>query len=249
MERRLVALALVDESRGIRGGRVVDADHLAQVGTEVSLPLGQRGDVRDGGLCRTPGCNAPVRHYDHVVRASDGGPTSADNGQGLCERCNYVKETWGWSSWVTTAGTGPHEVHGATEHLRIPRSTAPHSRSTTTSLLTRRAPPRPGAHPRLLSESSAPAAGVRPARSVAAVAQAAVTASSVEDHEDEQDRDEDAHDPEEPPVARHRPSLVRRSRADQRPASCRDVRWHLAIRSPSSAPLPTLPGWPPDCTR
>jgi hypothetical protein len=81
--------------------------------------------LRDGGLCRTPGCNAPIRHYDHVVRASDGGPTSADNGQGLCERCNYVKETWGWSSWVATPGTGPHEVHGATEHLRILRSTAP----------------------------------------------------------------------------------------------------------------------------
>lgn len=82
--------------------------------------------LRDGGLCRTPGCNAPIRHHDHVVRASDGGPTSAHNGQGLCERCNYLKETPGWASWVaSTPDTGPHEVHGATEHLRILRSTAP----------------------------------------------------------------------------------------------------------------------------
>ena len=82
-------------------------------------------DLRDGGLCRTPGCNAAVRHHDHVVRESDGGPTSADNGQGLCERCNYVKESPGWTSWVATPETGRHEVHGVTEHLRILRSTAP----------------------------------------------------------------------------------------------------------------------------
>jgi hypothetical protein len=82
-------------------------------------------DVRDGGLCRTPGCSAAVRHHDHVVRESDGGPTSAHNGQGLCERCNYVKESPGWTSWVASPDPGPHEVHGVTEHLRILRSTAP----------------------------------------------------------------------------------------------------------------------------
>ena len=82
-------------------------------------------DVRDGGQCRTPGCDAAIRHHDHVVRKSDGGPTSAANGQGLCERCNYVKESPGWTSWVATPDTGPHEVHGVTEHLRIFRSTAP----------------------------------------------------------------------------------------------------------------------------
>lgn len=82
-------------------------------------------DLRDGGRCRTPGCDAAVRHHDHVVRASDGGPTKAHNGQGLCERCNYVKETPGWTSWVASPDPGPHEVHGVTEHLRILRSTAP----------------------------------------------------------------------------------------------------------------------------
>jgi hypothetical protein len=82
-------------------------------------------DLRDGGRCRTPGCDAVVRHHDHVVRESDGGATSAHNGQGLCERCNYAKESPGWTSWVASPDTGPHEVHGVTEHLRILRSTAP----------------------------------------------------------------------------------------------------------------------------
>ena len=39
--------------------------------------------------------------------SADGGRTEASNGQGLCERCNYVKESPGWASWV--AETGPDE--------------------------------------------------------------------------------------------------------------------------------------------
>ena len=83
-------------------------------------------DLRDGGTCRTPGCNAAIRHHDHVTPAAEDGRTEASNGQGLCERCNYVKESPGWASWVADPGdAGPHEVHGTTEHLRILRSTAP----------------------------------------------------------------------------------------------------------------------------
>jgi 5-methylcytosine-specific restriction endonuclease McrA len=48
--------------------------------------------------CRAAGCGAPVRHSDHVVPRSRGGPTTADNGQGLCEHCNYAKEADGWSA-------------------------------------------------------------------------------------------------------------------------------------------------------
>ena len=48
--------------------------------------------------CRTPWCDAPVRHKDHVVKAGHGGPTSAANGQGLCEACNYAKEAMGWQA-------------------------------------------------------------------------------------------------------------------------------------------------------
>ena len=42
--------------------------------------------------CRTPWCSAPVRHTDHITAHAKGGATSERNGQGLCERCNYVKE-------------------------------------------------------------------------------------------------------------------------------------------------------------
>ena len=46
--------------------------------------------------CRTPWCGAPIRHSDHAIRATDGGPTDTDAGQGLCESCNYAKEADGW---------------------------------------------------------------------------------------------------------------------------------------------------------
>jgi hypothetical protein len=46
--------------------------------------------------CRTPYCNAPIRHTDHAVPDSRGGPTTALNGNGRCEACNYAKEAPGW---------------------------------------------------------------------------------------------------------------------------------------------------------
>jgi hypothetical protein len=48
--------------------------------------------TRDAATCRTPWCNAPARHIDHVTPHADGGPTSAANGQGLCVACNLTKE-------------------------------------------------------------------------------------------------------------------------------------------------------------
>ena len=48
--------------------------------------------------CRTPWCDAPVRHIDHVEASEDDGPTSARNGQGLCEACNYAKTAHRWRS-------------------------------------------------------------------------------------------------------------------------------------------------------
>ena len=47
--------------------------------------------------CRTPYCDAPIRHLDHARPWEGGGPTHAGNGLGLCERCNYVKQVAGWS--------------------------------------------------------------------------------------------------------------------------------------------------------
>ena len=54
--------------------------------------------TRDGGICRTVGCDAPIRNIDHIQRHADGGETSAQNLQGLCERCNQAKEAIGWQA-------------------------------------------------------------------------------------------------------------------------------------------------------
>ncbi|MER7559590.1 DUF222 domain-containing protein [Nocardioides sp. NPDC126508] len=54
--------------------------------------------TRDGGICRTVGCDAPIRNIDHIQRHTDGGITSAQNLQGLCERCNQAKEAIGWQA-------------------------------------------------------------------------------------------------------------------------------------------------------
>ena len=51
-------------------------------------------------VCRTPWCDAPVRHVDHVQAHQDGGPTNETNGQGLCESCNHAKQTAGWHSRI-----------------------------------------------------------------------------------------------------------------------------------------------------
>ena len=48
--------------------------------------------ARDGGTCRTPWCDAPIRHLDHITDHPRGGPTTATNGQGLCVRCNHTKQ-------------------------------------------------------------------------------------------------------------------------------------------------------------
>lgn len=51
-------------------------------------------------VCRDPYCTAPIRHLDHVQPYRDGGPTSSDNGAGLCERGNYAKDMPGWQRRV-----------------------------------------------------------------------------------------------------------------------------------------------------
>lgn len=56
-------------------------------------------------FCRTPWCDAPIRHVDHVVPHGADGPTSATNGQGLCEACNYAKEAPRWRARPGPGGT------------------------------------------------------------------------------------------------------------------------------------------------
>ena len=73
--------------------------------------------------CRTPWCDAPVRHLDHAQDHADGGPTSARNGQGLCEGCNYAKQARGWTA---RPRPGPrHTIETITPTGHRYRSTAP----------------------------------------------------------------------------------------------------------------------------
>jgi hypothetical protein len=76
--------------------------------------LGLFIDLRDQS-CRTPWCDAPIRHRDHVLPDHAGGPTSGSNGQGLCEACNQAKETPGFAATahdgvVTTITPTGHQV-------------------------------------------------------------------------------------------------------------------------------------------
>ncbi|MFP5313481.1 MAG: HNH endonuclease, partial [Actinomycetes bacterium] len=74
-------------------------------------------------VCRTPWCDAPIRHADHITSHADGGPTSWANGQGLCEACNHTKETPGWTAKPVP---GPrHTVTTTTPTGHTYNSTAP----------------------------------------------------------------------------------------------------------------------------
>ena len=74
--------------------------------------------------CRTPWCDAPIRHVDHIIAAREDGPTTAANGQGLCEACNYAKEAPGWRVRPVRAGPG-HTVRTTTPTGHTYDSTAP----------------------------------------------------------------------------------------------------------------------------
>jgi hypothetical protein len=89
--------------------------------------------LRDG-TCRTPYCDAPIRHTDHPHPHAAGGETSAINSQGLCEACNYTKQAPGWRARpgpgdrhtiITTTPTG-HSYHSTAPplpgHCPPPRS-------------------------------------------------------------------------------------------------------------------------------
>ncbi len=79
-------------------------------------------------VCRTPWCGAPIRHLDHATAASRDGATSLDNGQGLCERCNYTKEDPGWTTTTaqprrdewTPDRTAPNELDPAAHIVQTP---------------------------------------------------------------------------------------------------------------------------------
>jgi len=78
-------------------------------------------ELRDP-ICRTPYCNAPVRHADHVVSKDAGGETSTGNGQGLCEGCNYAKESVGFRHRTVPGPRHTVEITTPTGHVHRSRS-------------------------------------------------------------------------------------------------------------------------------
>lgn len=80
--------------------------------------------IRDN-TCRTPYCDAPIRHHDHILGWADGGHTSAANGQGLCEACNHTKENPGWTAQPLTRPGQRHTITTTTPTGHTYRSTAP----------------------------------------------------------------------------------------------------------------------------
>ncbi len=81
--------------------------------------------LRDGETCRTPWCDAPVRHADHVTPRHRGGGTDLDQGQGLCEACNYAKEQPDWVHRTTTRWPDRHSTVVTTPTGHEYRSRAP----------------------------------------------------------------------------------------------------------------------------
>lgn len=75
--------------------------------------------------CRMPYCDAPIRHRDHAQPHHRGGPTTATNGLGSCERCNYVKEAPGWRVSTDTDETGRHTAEFTTPTGMYYHCTAP----------------------------------------------------------------------------------------------------------------------------
>jgi hypothetical protein len=75
--------------------------------------------------CRTPYCDAPIRHRDHARPWAWGGATSASNGLGLCERCNYVKDAAGWRVESSVDETYRHTAQFTTPTGARYRSGAP----------------------------------------------------------------------------------------------------------------------------
>lgn len=127
LARELVARALnSDVPTWLRRLYADPSGHLvAQTSKQRFAPDGLADFVglRDAGLCRTPWCDAPVRHVDHVESFADGGSTTADNTQGLCEQCNHTKQAPGWQQRPVAGDR--HTVETVTPSGHRYRSRAP----------------------------------------------------------------------------------------------------------------------------
>ena len=128
--RRLIAAAMGDRrSRATlrrlykhpRSGALVAMESRARL---FPKGLSRFIDLRDD-TCRTPYCDAPIRHHDHARAHHRDGATSGINGLGLCEACNYAKEAPGWTVTTSEDETGCHHAEfitptGARHHSKAP---------------------------------------------------------------------------------------------------------------------------------
>ena len=76
-------------------------------------------------VCRTPWCDAPIRHIDHPDEHARGGATSSRNAQGLCEACNYAKQAHAWRARPAPDDTGGHVIETTLPTGHTYRSRAP----------------------------------------------------------------------------------------------------------------------------
>src|SRR5215212_217187 len=129
LARRLVADAVVCERSVARLRRLYrhpkSGSLVAMESRSRLFPKGLAGfiGVRDQ-TCRTPYCDAPIRHRDHATPRNRGGPTSAINGLGECERWNYTKEAPGWRVTASDENS-THTAEFVTPTGARYRSTAP----------------------------------------------------------------------------------------------------------------------------
>ena len=127
--RDLVSDAVADEAGQASLRRLYRHPHSGQlVAMESRARIFPKGLAMFIGLrdqtCRTPYCDAPIRHHDHATPARHGGETSARNGLGTCAACNYAKEASGWQV-TTTDEQGRHTAEYRTPTGAVYHSTAP----------------------------------------------------------------------------------------------------------------------------
>jgi hypothetical protein len=128
--RGLVSASVTDErSRATLRRLYASPKSGALVTLESRSRLFPRGLADFVGLrdqrCRTPYCDAPIRHRDHATPHRRGGPTAAANGLGTCEQCNYTKDAAGWRVTAGDDESGRHRAEFTTPTGARYSATAP----------------------------------------------------------------------------------------------------------------------------
>jgi hypothetical protein len=90
------------------------------------FPKGLAGfiSIRDD-TCRTPYCDAPIRHTHHAKPHRRDGATTGVNGLGECAACNYAKEAPGWRVYTVGDPEGRHVAEFVTPTGARHQSKAP----------------------------------------------------------------------------------------------------------------------------